>query len=36
MRDQIKHFFRKTPGERMPNMLGWLIIILFDLSDRSG
>lgn len=32
MRDKIKHFFRKTPGERMPNNLGWFIIILFDLA----
>jgi hypothetical protein len=31
MRDKIKHFFRKTPGERMPNNLGWLVIAVTDL-----
>jgi hypothetical protein len=30
MRNKIKHFFRKTPGERMPNNLGWLAIFATD------
>ena len=31
MHDKIKHFFRKTPGERMPNNLGWLVVGVVDL-----
>jgi len=28
----LKHFFRKNPGERMPNNLGWLVIAVVDLA----
>ncbi|MCE9586446.1 hypothetical protein K8R04_03975 [Candidatus Uhrbacteria bacterium] len=32
MKKKISDLFQKKPGERMPNLLGWLVIIAFDLA----